>query len=489
MKKHTIILSLIPVVFMLLTSCGKRVKIVPEISRALMDETLVELKQDLEPMPHIFIHEGDLVYLTHSGRISRFNAQGKMVTFLYNLNTPLTSRVFHDKDRLLLQKKGSRDIPSSWFIFDLSRMKEYKMLDHLKADKVVGMKGEIISCVYQGRFFLYHYPSEKKIFERDITVDTEFFNCEYAPGYNSLVILSTHHLYRFDLSHNTMKTTPLKIKAGSPFLLDGVYAYFGSAQRQLVRHSVFSKSPSWKFKIADYLKVKPVKAGRFISITPEDHNIYFFTKQGTLYWWEKLESTRLRSPLALKENVVVMTWNGSARFFNFKKKRSLSFSAAKLPFSNMVSLGEYVYMVAHEGANLKEEATAPKSIFKMGNNFGAEVITTPKDIIPMGRSIKFKIKGINLVEPRFQVTIRDPQGRTVLEKNFEDAGDDNPSFVWVPDEAVKYKMVLDIAAENKKDLKVEEELEVLDVTRILNEYYYNVHKYLDTGIAAQTPAP
>ncbi|MCP4220006.1 MAG: hypothetical protein GY765_35570, partial [bacterium] len=210
-----------------------------------------------------------------------------------------------------------------------------------------------------------------------------------------------------------------------------------------------------------------------ISIIPADNNIYFFNKRGTLYWWQKLDSTRLFPAVGMRENVAVFLWNKTYKFFDFKKKRVVTYTLDKNIYTMPVVIGEYLFTVSDLDF-VGDAEDLPKSITRLGNNFGVEIRTDPQHIIPMGRSVEFLLDRFNLLEPEFNVKIIDGLGNqvfsTFISKKVE------PSFVWIPEKAAEYKAIIRIDSLNKKGLVVEETLNVLDVDTLLREYYFNVQK-------------
>jgi hypothetical protein len=257
--------------------------------------------------------------------------------------------------------------------------------------------------------------------------------------------------------------------------MDGHYIYYGAKNRNLIKFSLTSNKVKWKFRIAEQLKLRPQKAGPYIAITPEDYNIYFFNKRGTLYWWEKLDSTRLLPPVAMKENVVVFLWDKTFKFFNYKKKQVVSYPFDKAAYSNLIYIDEYLYMVSQEETGEDMYEQPPKNITKIGNNFGVAVYTNPQHILPLGKSIKFNLKRFNLIKPELKIKILDPAGKSVFDKTVSYKED--PSFVWIPNKAVEYKLIIEINAKNKKELRIEEPFKVTDVEKILKRYYYHVQKF------------
>lgn len=446
-------------------SCG--VKPVPEVSKALMDQTLMTLKTGESPLNTIFFHDSDLVYITANGKISRMNADRNMVTFLYSLNAPLDDFVARDGNTLVLRNKSE-----GWlYFFDLKGMKEIETPERPTADKLVGLSGDSVCFAKEKKLYFYHYPTAKTLQAVELG-DAVPFNMESRPG-GEMLVLTPGILYKY-IKGGGVDAIELKAKAASPFLLQDGSIYYGSLERELVRFSLSSRKAKWKFKLADNVTLKPRQAGNYIMIIPGDNNIYFFTTGGTLAWWDRLGSTLNIEPVVMKENAAVFLWDKSIKFFDFKKHRVTSYPFNRMAYSNMAVRDEYVYMVTHEDMESETEKPELTTIAKIGNNYGAVIITDPKEVIPMGKSVKFKIRAFNLEKPQFRAKIIDSEGKVVFSeklKNNEDIAD----FIWIPEEEAEYRLVLELEGLNKKGIKIEEILMVTDVDRLLRDYYYRLH--------------
>jgi hypothetical protein len=132
-------------------------------------------------------------------------------------------------------------------------------------------------------------------------------------------------------------------------------------------------------------------------------------------------------------------------------------------------------MVAQEENGEGSYEPQPKTITKIGNNFGVEIETDPQHILPLGKSIKFNLNKFNLIKPELKIEIVNHAGESVFDKTISHK--QNPSFVWIPEKAMEYKLVVQIDAKNKKGLRVEKSFNVTDVEKILKHYYYHLQKY------------
>jgi hypothetical protein len=100
----------------------------------------------------------------------------------------------------------------------------------------------------------------------------------------------------------------------------------------------------------------------------------------------------------------------------------------------------------------------------------------------MGKSVRFNLKPINLVDPLLKIKIvkNQPGNETpvfdkILSKN------DKLNFVWIPPEAVEYRLIIEVEAENKTGLTVEEIFTPVNVQEILRNHYYQLHTRSDTN--------
>ncbi len=456
--------------------CSGRIKVIPEISTALLDDAVGEPLRDVATTGAAIARDSSLVLFTPEGKIHRFNLETKMRDFLVDLATPIEPDVVRQKDVVVLKEKNS----PNFIFFDLREMKvmEIQGSDKINAEKIISVdtEGKIIGYVTGKRLVFMHYPTGKVLAETTLETENEvvFYNSADAMVDNSpkTLALTNRNLVIFDKRRNTIDTVKLDAPASSGFLADDGVIYYGSENRELVKFSLASREIQWRFKLGDQLKIEPRKAGRYIVLTPEDHNIYFFNKRGTLYWWEKLDSTRLLPPVIMKENVAVFLWNKSIKFLDYKRKTSYTYPFDKSVFSDALHIGEYLYVLAETG---NEDQGAPlKAITKIGNNFGVVIRTDPQNILPLGRSIKFNLERFNLVKPILNVKIQDSENNNVFTKTI--AYKDDPSFVWIPNRATAFRLVVEINAENKKGLIIEQPFDVIDVEKLLSQYYYWLQK-------------
>jgi hypothetical protein len=499
MKKYKVLLMITVVIGVMTTSCSRGLKVVPEISTNLYDENVLELTGK-EVASKIIKHKSELVFVTIDGKVYRWDPKARIMDFLYNLNHEIdpNSPPVDQGDFLAMKLKppgqGSRSPAAGIVVFDLNRMKEAAVLKKIPVKKIVGLDREILVYITEAdELIFYNYRTQSRLSRMPLTLKkdasgkvtkAEVFNCAFK-GDNVFVLTGTI-LYAFNRQRKTISSYLLKHPAASGFLMDGDWLYYGSRKRELIKLSSRSNRTAWRFQVADTLRIAPCKVGPYIVIIPEDNNIYFFNKNGTLYWWYKLNSTRLLPPLPMKENAAVFLWDKKIKFFNYKKKQVVTYPLKPYMVvrSNAVQFGEYIYFVLEDRPETELEESDRltfKRLSKIGNHYDVEVNAVPQFIWPKGKSIKFRLKNVNFVKPRYNIKIYkqstvDAKGKEipVFEKTISKA--EGASFLWIPKEAIEYRMVIEVNAENKKGVYIEEQFEAIDIDKALANYYYELHR-------------
>lgn len=459
--------------------CSK-LKVIPEISPNLSEIHVIDLTgKNLSNT--LAVTNSQLVFTTLEGQLFRWDPANKIVNSLNSLTSNIDREVFSQHDYLILKQMK----PVKYSIFQLNELKEIAALDHINIRKFLGLDHEIVVYLVNKEIHIYNYRSQRllKILKIGKKKTYQVYNSEFRD--NNIFLFSTRYLFIYDRTRDVVERIELERLATSNFLLDENVIYYGSDRRELVKFSLKSRKTSWAFKLPEVLKVIPRKIGQYVAIIPGDNNIYFFNKNGTLYWWDKLNSTLLIPPIVMKENVVVFLWDKKIKFFNYKKKQVTTYPLNRRVKSNPVCIDDYIYVVTEDKVSEgreEDEGPYPSHLSKIGNHYGVEIFTDPKYIKPIGKSVRFNLKPINLVEPQFKIKIvkNQPGDETpvfdkILSKN------DKLNFVWIPAEAVEYRLIIEVESENKKGLTVEEIFTPVDVQEILRNHFYQLHTRSDTN--------
>ena len=285
-----------------------------------------------------------------------------------------------------------------------------KTLPHIKIKNIIGINENIIIHRNKNELIFFNYIS-RTVLKKTKTEGDEIFNCEFRD--NNIFILSNSNFFIYNQPKNSIQDITLKNRATSKFLLENHNIYYGSKNREFIKLSINSNKVKWKFKIPKILKLKPRKAGKLITILPEDNNIYFFKKNGTMYWWEKLDSTRLLPPIVMKKNICVFLMPKSKpniKFFNYEKKKVLSYKFQHQKRSNPIYINDYLYILS------KEKKKPHTSVIRMGNKYGIKVNIDPEFVKPTGKSIQFDLEPINLIKPEFDIKILNEAEKNVFTK-------------------------------------------------------------------------
>lgn len=487
------VVVLVGIVLMIIVpGCGPRV--IPEISPVLYHEPLVDLK-DKKVMGRVIKNGADLVLVTEEGQVLRWNPGTGMTNLLYRL--PFEVQAFDIRDKKpryvdCLDYSVSRDFivlkqkdVERFYIFDVKAMKETVTIENREIIQVVGINDQYLVYVDRGKGLVvwdYRSGSGEMVFDLKVKEGKPgdvVYNCEFAA--DKIVILTGSYIYIYYKGTGMTEKITLKYPAASPFFLEGDRFYYGSRERYFISFSLESKKPRWKFKIGDVLSSRPCKVGPYIVVVPEDNNIHFFTRGGSLHWWEKLDSTMLLPPLPMEKNAAVILWDNSVKFFNYKRKETITYRLedGRMAISNAVKSGEYVFLLTGNHGDSKRR---DEKLIKIGNHYGVNIDSEPADILSAGKSIKFELSALNLVKPSYDVTIErlstDEAGAETGTKtvvfNKSLAVYDLPSFVWVPRETGRYRLNVVISAGNKKGLMVSKTFDTIDVDKILEQHYYDV---------------
>jgi len=476
MKKYSLLLM----IFIIAGSVYPKLKVIPEISPNLseihvMDLTGKKLAKTLAST------DSQLVFTDLEGQLFRWDTTSKMVDSLNSLSSDIDPEVFSQSGYLILKPLKT----GKYTIFRLDELKEIAELDEVNIQRVLGLDQEIVVYLVNKEIQIYNYRSRRllktlKIGKREVY---QAYNSEFRD--NIIFLFSTRYLYIYDRTRDVVERIELQRLATSGFLLDDNVIYYGSEQRELVQFSLKSRKVSWAVKLADVLKVTPKKIGEYVAIIPEDNNIFFFNKNGTLYWWEKLNSTRLLEPVAMKENIVVFLWDNNIKFFNYKKKKVTTYPLNRKVKTNPVYIDDYIYVVTEDKVSEdreEDEGPYPSHLSKIGNHYGVEIFTDPKYVKPMGKSVRFNLKPINLVDPYFKIKIvKNQPGNETPVFDKELSKNDKLSFVWIPSEAIEYRLIIEVEAKNKTGLTVEETFTPLDIQEILRNHFYQLHTRSDSN--------
>lgn len=432
---------------------------VPEISSDISEQRVFRIGTAKKPSR--IIGSGKAVYfVSPQKQLVRYDPLTGRSGIELKVKRPLEQPVLFQNDTLVLKTAGGR----RHIVYDLKE----KFVSNFTMDRSgdpLGVDRQGILIRHDRHMILYDLPSMKP--EKKIKLGRETaLSCEFTSG--KIIILTSEKLHLLERRNYRLKTRTLKKPAASGFLLWNDHLYYGSRDRELVKLSLKSNRIKWKRKLAMVLKQKPALLKRYLVVTPEDNNILFFNRNGTLRWWEKLDATRLHPPVIMKDNVAVFLMNDKIRFFYPEKKKVQTYTLKSEMDSNAVHINNFLYFFAHQ------ENKKDRFIVRIGNRYTVRIKTEPAFLKPLGKSIKFDLTPVNLIKPRLNVAILNQSKQRVFETAL--TSDQLMSFVWVPEQAGTYRLELNVRAENRDVMAIRKNIKIIDMDERIRALTHRILK-------------
>ncbi|MCK4765163.1 MAG: hypothetical protein KAW12_23390 [Candidatus Aminicenantes bacterium] len=466
MKKFILLLIFPALIFCF--SCRQKIETIPEITASLTDETIYELKSETSPAA-LIENNKELLLLSLKGELFRLDAEKKTLAALLNCGTDIEAGIFRQGGFAVLKQQGAEN----YILLNLSKGQIAKKIENTEIGRVIGIDSRLLVFELKNELIFFDYAAGKIETKVALEKDEQLFNCEFSGSLAA--VLSTRKLYIKRRGGVSIETRQLRNGSVSGFLLDGKFIYFGSAERELVKLSIGSGKSKWRVKLPVLLKFRPYKAGKYILITPEDNNIYFFNGSGSLRWWRSFDSPQAFPAVVMEKNAAVFLmnrefrWkNNKIRFYNYKKKDVVSYKFKYSIESAPVYLEDYIYVLC------RDEDKESNYIARIGNKYDVAIEIDPEKVKALGKSIEFTLKPINLIEPGAKVTIFDAGEKSVFSKEIVAGAE--LDFVWMPEKTGRYKLTASINAKNKQGIEVKKSFRVIDVDKIVKQYYFELQQ-------------
>lgn len=454
-------------------SCSHHLNKVPEVSPHIGQENIYSSPTERITL-NIFAAKPYLIYFTKQGQVIQFDPRTRSKKEVFSFGSSISSRIVSSHPYILFQTGKTK----SFIVFNLKTMKIVHRFSAPKIRRILTLDGQFLYYYQKKRLVVHDYVSGKTVASR--TIRQKIHHCSF--GHDNVYILSTKRLYIYSRKNRTFNDYKLNINASSPFLLTENDIYFGSTNRQLVRFSLASKKIKWKFKLTQILTEKPILMGNSIVVTPEDHTICSFTPRGTLTWWTHLGDRRIVSPLVMKENIALFLAPRSRPkvvYVNIRKKSKITATCNTSLSGKPAVLGEFIYFFT--GPAVSADPSSPSGsiqLNRMGNIYRTEVESKPEKMKSIGKTIRFELKPVNLIRPDHHISILDSQKQTVLDKKI--TWTEKSRFVWIPQKAGTYDLIVKSDARNISGLRFEEKIEIIDSQKLLNDHYFTIHHMCQT---------
>jgi outer membrane protein assembly factor BamB len=450
-------IPVILIILSLLTACQKN-SLIPEITPDLNSKPIHKLKGK-HSISQLAQFNAGLIFITPKNEIKIFDLDTKNLDTLFQLKLKVAESFPVDDHRLIVKNKEGTE----WSVLDLKKKTILTTVKDAPIDKIIGCKNNLICFQRDQKILIFDYQSRSLIQEIPLEAE-DVFNCAFKGS--DVIILSSKKLYVYTQAGNRLNSYILTNEPGSGFLLWDNYIYYGSTNRELLKISLKTRRVKWKVKLAMPLHITPQRMGKHIVISPQDNNIFFFNRNGTLHWWEKLEATRMLPPILMKENVAVFLLERKVKFINPKTKKAEKFSLKTGLDSNPVYIDKNLYYFSHE------KKKTVRLLNRLGNIYQVKIITDPKNVKPLGQSIQFYFEPINLVKPVLDIKILDEKEQAIFQKTLTHT--DSMSFVWIPEKSGKYSMTLDIKSKNREQISITKSMTVSDIEKIIQGIHQKI---------------
>lgn len=453
-----------PIMFIL--SCSPKIQTIPEVTDHLRSTDSYTFNDDV-PVLKLLSNDSHFVLINGRGTISKIDIVSGQLKFIYQLKFAIHPDIYAHGDLLALRDLAGENLA----LFD---MKEMTVIHNLELET----KGTCIAAnrkcvVWRSGEKIVVYPVSKD--NRKMAIDIgEAPVLASSVGIDAIYIPTNETLYAIDTSGWKFTKKKFPVPCHSGILLDNGYVYYGSQNRELIKLKLANNAIQWKFPLTKNLTAAPIKTANHIVCTPEDQNIYFISTSGTLDWWQKLDSTRLLPPVPMGDNIAVFLFppeSPQIRYFNFEKRESYSYKLKYLIFGAPIYFAHDLFILKGEKEGTQKKV---RGIARIGNRYEVDIKTDPKRLLSTGKSIKFILKPINLIEPAFDVSIFNSKKESVFNKKILDA--DKAQFNWIPEKEGDYEVTVAATTGGGEEIKSTQTFTVLDTDTILLDHYLQLQQ-------------
>ncbi|MBN2344994.1 MAG: PQQ-binding-like beta-propeller repeat protein [Candidatus Aminicenantes bacterium] len=419
-------------------------KLIPEISPPLVQEEIASWKGCVAGNT-LFPVAGGVGWVDVTGRIMACDVAKRSVAEIFRASFAVEAAPFHQGDLLVLQGKSADRL----LVYDLAAREVKFEAVHLGAQDILGIDADCLVYTEDGRLTVNFWRRAGVVF-RSPAEAAPFLDCQFSA--ERILVLAPEFLHTFRKGSGRFERERLPLPAVSPFASSGDHIYYGSSGRFLAKYSTRKKRLAWKVKLGKLLERRPLVFAGTVVAGPEDNNVLLVNERGSILWWQALGSTLRFDLLRMREHLAAVLMNRDITFIDPKRRCLTVFPGAKRPSGPPLAYGGGLYFLASDGDACRLQRVA--------NRCGIDIELEPAPVRWAGRSVRFSLRPVNLVEPSWTCVIRDAAGQQVFFKSMATA--EKTSLAWVPPRAGKY--VIEARArsrgrsdENKASLQVVDE--------------------------------
>jgi hypothetical protein len=466
--------KLFPIIFLMIFfySCAPKVQIVPEVTGQLTADEIYTFSADI-PVFKLLEHDSNFVMVNGRGTISKVSIATGELKFIYQMKFAIHPDIYRHDDVLVMRDRSGQNI----VMFDINEMKVLRSIEEDTEGRCIGADKRAAVLSTGNKLIVLPSTSKKKKMEIEIGSAQVFATRVES---NGIYVPTADHLIRIDTERWNVQKTAFPIPCNSGILLDKGFIYYGSPNRQLLKFDPVRNKIIWKLTLTKNLSEAPLNMANHIVCTPEDQNIYFVSPNGTLDWWQKLGSTRLLPPVSMENNVAVFLFpkeSPEVRYFNLKDRETHSYQLKDLIQGDPIFYGKALYILKGKKEGQQKKTAG---IVKIANRFEVDIKTEPKRLLSTGKSIKFILKPVNLIEPALEVKILNSKKESIFNKEIIDA--EKGQFNWIPESKGNYEVTVDAKTEDGQVVKSSQAFTVLDTDTLLLDHYLKLQQACNADI-------
>jgi len=400
MKKNILLFLLILFLF---SFCKSRPQILPEISDYLKLDDLTQIDFN-HKVKKSFVKENEVLFLTEDNKVFILDLNKKKIEDLnINKSNILIKKILFFNKRIVVfsdKKRGFLFIRKNKRILNFVYKKRIRIYFDLNGILLYSLNKNLMFFDYNKNKVIKSLKFKSKVvFVQKLDKGFIAFEKNSAVFFENMRITKEINI-------------PYELK--SEVLVDKDFFFFGDVNKFLVKFDFKKKKTVWRLKLPAVLTKKPVKLYKYVVVFPNDNNIYFVNKRGSVKWWYKFLWEELFDSLILNENIGYFLYNGKFIFINPKKKNAVLFDS-EIDLKNLLNLFVYnndVYVLLNE-----DEKIIIKRVF---NEIGVVISIDSEDLLLPRRSIVFLLKPVNVFKPRVEVRLIEKKSqKTIFQKEIE----------------------------------------------------------------------
>ena len=459
-------ISFLFILAMFFTACSMK-NIIPEVTPDIRTERI----EAIHPDPGTFAvlaARDKLILAAQNGTISGIKEGERSAGILFTHNGGFLRRHFTQNGILVLNTVKSAQL----ILFDLNTEKVIYEAKRKPVSEVIGVNRDFLISLAGKELEILNLKNDRDNFNYEVDRG-KVFNCDI--GTDRIFILFERSLLVYHTVTRTMKESVVHVAPASDFTRMHNDIYYGDRDRYLVKYSLTRNRVVWRFRFQKLLLTRPLIMDGILIASPEDNNTYLISPGGTLDHWFRSGEGRLFDPVLMKEHLAVVhrTQAGISIHYYSLKKHTFSVFRDK---SFRLTLPPVYFKNDLFGVGTENEDLQLK-LLRIGNKYGADISTSPKENLEAGKSVRVLIRPVNLVKPDITAEILNESGESIFTKKSSHM--EAPSFAWIPVTGGKFTINVTSTGEDGSSHNDKMEILVIDTGKIYKDLQLKIHQQCD----------